>query len=284
MEKDLKKTNYFKMVYVDPLSIKRAFYVIVLCSVLSKVWLECVKSTHSSLQNLWLCGEKLTTWMLIVFFEEGMKTCWFQRFLTVESLLFRWKHNLNQVISYILLNLHGDCRKYQLKIAREWSEIPKTSGGRYKGYLEWVIRISTKIKTQRNHRGEGWERKLDTQELIFHPCGGVFRLSCFTAFSPMSLLLFSTMNGGQLKANFPHSLGFLGEHFPSSDKYKLFLFLLEWITVVMTGLAAAIMGAWRKDQEVMEVMALSPPASGPWLVSACLQLSCCRANSKLVFT
>ena len=34
--KDLKKTNYFKMVFVDPLSIKRAFYVIALCSVLSR--------------------------------------------------------------------------------------------------------------------------------------------------------------------------------------------------------------------------------------------------------
>ena len=28
--KDLKKTNYFKMLFVDPLSIKRAFYVIAL--------------------------------------------------------------------------------------------------------------------------------------------------------------------------------------------------------------------------------------------------------------
>lgn len=74
-------------------------------------------------------------------------------------------------------------------------------------------------------------------------------MSHFTTFSPMSLLLFCTRKGGQLKPNV-HIPWDFQENFSLLTQVRRagFSLLTEWTTVAMAGPAAAVMGTWRKDR------------------------------------
>lgn len=149
------------------------------------------------------------------------------------KIIFRQKHTLNLVISYIQLNLHGENRKYHLESQGNGVRFVKQLGegllNFYCGYTSgWVIRISVKWSRRggievggrgsREGRGETWTHKSSYSILMEE-----YKLSCSTPLSLMFLLSFSTVKGeGSLQPTFQIPWGFLGKPFSSLDKHHPF--------------------------------------------------------------